>query len=202
MPATWFIGDPHFGHERVAAIRGYAEPGLHDETILHKWRRQVSEDDVVYVLGDLSGGAPVAERRALGLLSGLPGHKRLIAGNHDSIAGIHRKPSPNTEMFREVFEQIHDYGRIRSEGKQILLSHYPYAAQGDGPGRGEARYLQFRLPDLGAHLIHAHTHHFSATSGSITGRELCVSWDAWRRLVSMGDVAKWLAESSAQGGTQ
>lgn len=195
MPATWFVGDLHFGHEKVANIRGFTEPGLHDESIKAKWISQVQPDDVVYVLGDISSGSREGEKRALWTLWNLPGIKRLIAGNHDSIAGIHRQRSPHIEQFRDVFETIQDYGRIRLDGEQIMLSHYPYMSQGDGPGRGEARYAQFRLPDLGARLIHAHTHHHGPTSGSVTGRELCVSWDAWRRLVNLGDIAKWLKGS-------
>lgn len=197
MPATWFIGDPHFGHQKVAEIRGFAETESHDEAIIRKWLRQVGDEDVVYLMGDLSAGSPVAERRSLSILSELPGRKRLIAGNHDSISGVHRKASPHVEMFREVFEQIHDYGRIRVEQKHVYLSHFPYESQGDGPGRGDrsARYLEYRLPDLGAHLIHAHTHHFHPTSGSTTGRELCVSWDAWHRLVNLGDIQKWIEQS-------
>lgn len=200
MPGTWFVGDLHFGHAKVALIRGFHEPELHDETIRHKWMRQVREDDTVYVLGDLSGGSRQGEYRALGILSGLPGKKRLIAGNHDSIAGIHRRPSPHVDLFRDVFEQIHDYGRIRIDGRTIMLSHYPYLTSGDGPGRGEARYGQYRLPDMGDMLIHAHTHHYSATGGSATGRELCVSWDAWRRLVNIGDIATWAAARTSTEG--
>ncbi|HEU5223031.1 MAG TPA: metallophosphoesterase [Candidatus Lumbricidophila sp.] len=196
MPATKFISDLHFGHEKVAAIRGFDNTDSHDMAIVRAWERQVNPEDTVWVLGDLSAGGRAAERSALNILSTLPGKKRLIAGNHDSVAGIHRQFSPNTGLFREVFEHIADFGRIRLNGKVVLLSHYPYLSQGDGPGRGEARYTQFRLPDEGQRLIHGHTHHQHPTDGSVTGRELCVSWDAWRRLVDLGDIHHWLAETS------
>lgn len=194
MPGTWFIGDTHFGHAKVSEIRGFSTTEDHDNAIRRKWLRQVAPDDLVYVLGDLSSGSSQAEVRAVEFIGDLPGRKRLICGNHDSVSGIHRRPSPNARYFRNVFESINDYGRIRIDGTDILLSHYPYASQGDGPGRGEARYVQYRLPDLGAPLIHAHTHNTHPTSGSLSGRELCVSWDAWRRLVNIGDIARWVAE--------
>lgn len=188
----WFIGDLHFRHERVAALRGFATVAEHDAAIIHDWRARVGANDIVYVLGDLSrGGAD--EVYALAVLSDLPGRKRLVPGNHDSIGGIHRRRSSITTAYRAVFEAIHDYARIRVDGADVLLSHYPYASQGDGPGRGEPRYLEYRLPDVGRLLIHAHTHHNHPTSGSTTGRELCVSWDAWRRMVSAADVEKWVA---------
>lgn len=193
MPGTWFIGDTHFGHTKVAGIRGFTDTITHDNSIINKWTRQVGNADVVYVLGDISSGSSTGELHALAILANLPGRKRLITGNHDSVAGIHRRPSPHNATFRDVFETINDYGRVRvANGIDVLLSHYPYASQGDGPGRGEARYGQYRLPDNGGHLIHAHTHNTHPTNGSTTGREMCVSWDAWRRMVNLGDIAKWL----------
>ena len=192
MPATWFIGDLHFGHEKVAELRGFDTTDAHDAAIRRAWDRQVSPGDVVWVLGDLSSGGAAGETHALEILAALPGRKRLIAGNHDSVAGIHRSPSPRTRLFRDVFETINDHGRIRINREQVYLSHYPYASQGDGPGRHGSRYNEYRLSDLGARLIHAHTHHTHPTAGSYVGRELCVSWDAWRRLVNLGDVQKWI----------
>lgn len=194
MPSIWFVGDLHFGHAKVSEIRGHYTTDHHDSEINRKWGKQVSQEDLVYVMGDISSGSPVAERRALAVLSELPGRKVLISGNHDSISSIHRKTSPHLDMFREVFEEIKDFGRIRVEGQDVLLSHYPYWSQGDGPGRGERghRYEQYRLPDLGNHLIHAHTHHTDPFDGSWTKREMCVSWDAWGRLVGLGDVANWI----------
>ena len=192
MAGTWFTADLHFGHQKVSEIRGFKDPEWHDDSIMSRWERQVTPNDTVYVLGDISSGSADGELKALSLLAYLPGKKRLICGNHDSVSGIHRRVSKHTDRFRSVFESISDHGRVRIDGRDILLSHYPYATQGDGPGRGEARYAQFRLPDQGGRLIHGHTHHTSATGGSSTGRELCVSWDAWRRLVNMGDVVGWL----------
>lgn len=193
MPGTWFIGDTHFGHQKVSEIRGFADTPAHDEAIVRRWERQVGPDDLVYVLGDISGGSRTGEADALDIISHLPGHKILISGNHDSVSSIHRKRSPHLSWFREVFEDIKDFSRIRVQGQDVLLSHYPYWSQGDG-GRANPRYSQYRLPDLGSRLIHAHTHHTSPTEGSFTGREICVSWDAWRRMVNIGDIAKWIHE--------
>lgn len=195
MVATWFIGDLHFGHAKVAEIRGYDSTEQHDAHLTRVWNETVRTGDLVWVLGDLSGGSSASEARALSMLRELPGRKRLICGNHDSIAGIHRRPSPNTALFREVFEQISDYGRVRVDREQVYLSHYPYESQGDGPGRGEARYVQYRMADRGAKLMHAHTHHVDPFDGSATGREMCVSWDAWKRMVGLGDVSAWLGAS-------
>lgn len=200
MPGVWFIGDPHFAHEKVSQIRGFTETWRHDSAIMKKWHRQVAEDDLVYVMGDISSGSTSGELRGLECIASLPGRKVLIAGNHDSVSSIHRKRSPRLRLFHGVFEEIKDFSRIRISGQDVLLSHYPYWSQGDG-GRANPRYAQYRLPDLGARLVHAHTHHTSPTAGSFTGRELCVSWDAWGRMVNLGDVAKWIDNTPVNGYT-
>lgn len=194
MPATFFIGDPHFGHKLVSDIRGFSTTDAHDDFIIRKWRKQVKDDDLVYVMGDISGGGQESQLRALMILSSLPGRKRWILGNHDTPSGIH-KQAVSLEirlLIARTFEKVNDYSHISWEGRQILLSHYPYWASQDGPSRGHGRYEQWRLPDLGKVLIHAHTHHTHPTNGSATGREICVSWDAWNRMVDMGDIHKLL----------
>ena len=192
MPATFFIGDPHFGHQLVSDIRGFANTGEHDDAIIRKWRKQVKDDDLVYVMGDISGGGMESQLRALMILSSLPGRKRWIFGNHDTGSGIH-KQAYSLEirlLIARTFEKVNDFGHLSFNKRQILLSHFPYWSSQDGPERGHGRYEQFRLPDLGKILIHAHTHHTHPTDGSATGREIGVSWDAWRRLVDMGDIHK------------
>lgn len=195
MYNIWFIGDPHFGHKRVAEIRGFETVEAHDEELQKKWHKAVQPNDIVHVLGDISGGSGGGERHALEILVNLPGRKMLKSGNHDSVSGIHIKHSPNTDLFREVFESIQDFGRIKINNENLLLSHFPYASQGDGPGRGEGRYNEFRIADTGQRLIHAHTHHNHPTSGSVTNREFCVSWDAHNDMVNIGKIAKWVQES-------
>lgn len=194
MPATFFIGDPHFFHKKVSEIRGFDSIYAHNQAIVTKWKKQVKPEDTVIVMGDCSGGNHEDEGKALMLLSILPGHKRLILGNHDSESGIHKAISPNRELFHTVFEKVSDFGHISIDKRRILLSHYPYLESGDGPGRGLPRHAQFRLPNMGHILIHAHTHHTHPTDGGVTGREICVSWDAWRRLVDMGDIARLIKD--------
>lgn len=182
--AVWLVGDLHFGHEKVSTLRGFTSTDSHDMAIVRQWTKQVRDGDLVHVLGDLSSGGRVGERHALAILSTLPGRKRLIAGNHDSVSGIHRRLSPHVDYFNSVFERVSDFGRVNIDRRQVLLSHYPYTAD----HTDEPRLMQFRLPDLGAPLIHAHTH----SSERYSGREMCVSWEAWGRLVSVGDVIPWL----------
>lgn len=201
----YWLGDPHFGHVKVSGIRGFASTDKHDEHLLEQLS-VLREDDTIYFLGDLSSGRADAEERALELISKLPGTKHLMAGNHDSVSSIHKTGWKNQRRYLEVFDSVRDYGQFAMERERVLMSHFPYAAFGDGDGRvGPARYLAFRLPDVGFPLIHAHTHQehpFSLLRPetvhpvAFEGYDLnsmCVSWDARRGLTTERDVKEWIS---------
>lgn len=188
----YFVADLHLGHEKVSKIRGFTNIIDHDLVVLGQLNRLKSNDEL-FVLGDISGGKRDDENRALALLKDLDGNPRihLIAGNHDSVSSIHRNGYTRNKAFREVFESVRDFARIRMAGRQVLLSHYPYASSGDGPGReGTGRYLEYRLPDTGGLLIHGHTH--QTTPHYNNPREICVSWDVRRGLTSEADLNTWI----------
>lgn len=194
MTATYFIADLHFGHEKVADIRGYQDDDVlqaseyHDLDIVRAWNRTVRPQDRVFVLGDISGGSSWGEEYALDLLYTLPGEKHLIAGNHDSVASIYRNGYKRMDRFREVFVSVRDFARIRVQRQDILLSHYPYAYEGDGKNREQkTRYEQFRLPFLGKPLVHGHTHSEVAETDKF---QYCVSWDAHEALVPLSKIEK------------
>lgn len=210
MTATFFVADLHLRHEKVAKLRGF-KGGLYDEDgnlehdmatfhhdfeVTESWRKVVRPQDRVFVLGDISGGSAGSEEYALNILSILPGEKHLISGNHDSASGIHRNGYKRLPRFLEVFESVRDFARIRVQRKDILLSHYPYAYEGDGKNREQkTRYEQFRLPFLGAPLIHGHTHSTVAETDEF---QYCVSWDAHRGLVPLNKIEKHFFKEGSQ----
>ena len=187
MGQVWYTSDPHFGHRFVADLRGYPNSDEMDAAIAEQWRRQVRKDDTVYVLGDLAVSSPYA---ALDILAELPGRKHLVAGNHDRINPIHRRTYKRAllDRYLSVFDTVATFRRLRLNGVVVLLSHFPYAAAGDGEGRPGNRYAQYRLPDMGTALIHGHTHDKQRAHGHM----LHVGWDAWGELVPQGTVLEWL----------
>lgn len=204
MSRRFWVADLHLGHPKVAEIRGYEETFSHDARIMDQLF-STSRDDVVWVLGDISSGKPEHEERALNLLREVPAQLHLIAGNHDSVSSIHRQGYKKQREWLEVFDSIQQFGRIKLGGHHILMSHYPYARSGDGPGREGSRYAEFRLPDVGAPLIHGHTHQTTPHMGvndtaylmglpvDLTDRQqYCVSWDVHRRLVTEKDLNDWI----------
>lgn len=169
-----FWSDLHLGHALVSDLRGFDTTQDHDDAICAAWTQQVCPRDEVFVLGDIVGRTDQTEH-ALGLLADLPGTKHLIAGNHDSVSSIHRNGWKHQREFLEVFASVRDFARIRVHRNQVLLSHYPYIGEGDDHSH-EARYEQFRLPDLGEFLLHGHTHN---AEQRVHGRQLHVGVDAW-----------------------
>lgn len=148
--ATLFTSDLHVQHKRVAELRGFETTAAHDAAIAANWEAVVREEDVVWVLGDLAMSSPDA---ALALLASLPGRKRLVLGNHDAAHPMHRDAPRYLRRYLEAFEHVASAARIRVEGREVLLSHFPYERD-----RHETRHAQWRLRDEGLPLIHGHTH--------------------------------------------
>lgn len=203
MSTVWYTADLHIGHKFVSGLRGFfhederpQEFGLpiaqipdteaHDAWLDEIWDRTVSEGDQVFILGDISinGG-----QHALDWIEARPGIKHLISGNHDPVGPWHRKSSKLLPHWLEYFETIQPYYRRRLNGKNFLMSHFPYMSFGDGEEREGARYEQYRLPDLGLPLLHGHTHGVEKAHDNM----LHVGVDAWKgQLVSQETILDWL----------
>lgn len=169
MAKTYYWSDLHLGHQRVAETRGFSTVQEHDEHIAAAWRRTVKENDIVWVLGDISGGS---HEPALELISTLPGRKKIIWGNHDKGHSAHQGGTEAAQAFLKVFESADSVGRRRVDGMQFMLSHFPYT--GERGGRQD-RYPEFRLRDLGQWLVHGHVHQ----EWSLRGRQINVGVNRW-----------------------
>lgn len=210
MTRTTYIADLHLGHEKVAELRGFSSVEEHDEAVMRPLLK-LEPDDRVWILGDISSGKNAeTEERALEMLRECVAEKNLVAGNHDSVSSIHRLGFSRQAHWMETFNSVQQFARIRMDKSDVMLSHYPYARSEDGPGRGEARYLEYRLQDQGLPLIHGHTHHTEPHMVLYTRtvqnpytlgmrqfpvmdlQQFCVSWDAHRRLVTEHDIYEWI----------
>ncbi|MCH9761299.1 MAG: metallophosphoesterase [Actinomycetia bacterium] len=172
---TWYTADLHIGHRLVAGLRGFEDPNEHDAILASRWDALVSDTDVVWVLGDISGGGRCSQQRALEWTADRPGTKHLIAGNHDSVHPMHIAAHETLSDYLQVFASVQQSARRKLARHDTLLSHFPYqdASQLDDIG---ARFEQWRLPNLGAWLLHGHTH--SATRIS-DAHSIHVGLDAW-----------------------
>lgn len=117
MAQIWLISDTHFGHANMYGFlredgtrvrREFASAREGDEYMLQKWAEMVKPEDHIYHLGDVA-----LSRMCLERVKGLPGHKRLVLGNHDRESlGAYQAVG-----FQKIF------GSRNCE--RLLLSHYP-----------------------------------------------------------------------------
>jgi len=118
---TWLIGDTHFYHGRLTEYCG--RPKNFTDEILGRWQEAVSQDDLIYHLGDVIFKHDGDLESVLEIL---PGIKVLIKGNHDK--------KPYQWYLERGFAAVCDYivvdCRTRMRGtfmkyRKILLSHKP-----------------------------------------------------------------------------
>ncbi len=183
---VWFTSDLHLGHRFVAGLRGM-EVTEHDELILSRLS-SLPAGDRLWVLGDLSRGAPEDEERALGMIARNTSHleTHLVPGNHDSCHPLHRSAFRMQPKFLAVFDSVQPYQKLRWEGRSVYLSHFPRPGQ-DHEGM-DSRHDDVRL-DVDW-LVHGHLHSDDPHTGP---GQVDVGLDAWGlRPASQPEVQKLL----------
>lgn len=86
MSKIFIISDTHFGHENILKftdnggnlIRNFSDVYDMNEYMVDRWNNMVSDEDIIYHLGDVYFG------KGWEILPRLKGKKRLILGNHDN----------------------------------------------------------------------------------------------------------------------
>ncbi len=111
------IADLHLGHRNILEYEPrpcYSVEEM-DEFLIHNWNETISDEDIVWVLGDF---ALCGSDRIIELVGRLNGRKRLIKGNHD-------KKTP-TFWKKAGFENYYDSPIHRLIRQQwVVLSHEP-----------------------------------------------------------------------------
>lgn len=118
MGKTFFISDLHFGHKNILSYdnRPFANIEEHDNQLIKRWNSVVTDEDDVWVLGDICWHS---DKKAIEIMKKLKGKKHLCKGNHD--AGM----LGNKEL-QKCFVEICHYKELPlAGGKSIVLSHYP-----------------------------------------------------------------------------
>lgn len=118
---TFFTADLHFGHPNVIGFdkRPFENVRQMDRELIERWNKVVTEDDLVYILGDLMWKN--YHNKPASLISKLNGRKILVRGDQDLFltkVGIDN-----------LFEKVADYMNIDVEledgkTKTLILSHY------------------------------------------------------------------------------
>ena len=127
----FYTADLHFHYEPFLPSRPFGSVEEMDRVLIARWNAAVSEDDTVYVVGDVGYNRGLVPGDALARLRG---HKHLIRGNHDT--GFENAG----ELYR-YFETVTDFNEIDDGETHILLCHYPMLYHKRG------------------YMIHGHLHH-------------------------------------------
>lgn len=111
---TFVIADPHFGHENIIRYcnRPFVSAAEMDRSIIDNWNKTVSNDDIIWVLGDF---ALASRDYTKSIIKSLRGRKRLILGNHDRYS--------QTWYEEAGFEFVSPYPILKEN--YIVLSHAP-----------------------------------------------------------------------------
>jgi calcineurin-like phosphoesterase family protein len=114
----YFTADLHLGHDNVRLYddRQFATTDEMDEKIIENWNARVTDNDTVFILGDVTWHDDETTAK---LLRRLKGKKVLIEGNHDNKL---------KELSRKEFAEIHhSYWEVKDPetGRFVVMSHYP-----------------------------------------------------------------------------
>lgn len=114
MSKQFYIADLHFGHKNILAYdnRQFLTVDEMDKALIRNWNSVVTQNDIVYILGDISWHN---YKETISIMNQLNGTKILIKGNHDKL---------NQEL-KCCFDYICDYKEIKDNGRDVVLCHYP-----------------------------------------------------------------------------
>lgn len=117
---VYYISDTHFGHKGVINFdkRPFSDINEMEAILIANWNNKVTNQDIVYILGDFCFEK---ESEWLRLLNQLKGKKVLIKGNHD----LKNMSSSLKNKFQDIkdYKEIDD--RLDNENVKVILSHYP-----------------------------------------------------------------------------
>lgn len=116
---VYVTSDLHFNHNQpfIYMARGFSSVEEMNFSLVENWNSLVTEEDTVFILGDLVVGGDDSFEESLGLIRALKGKKILVRGNHDTEKRI--------AAFRQEGIEVVE-GKFLKVGKQnYYLSHFP-----------------------------------------------------------------------------
>ena len=131
----YVVSDTHFFDEHLLGIDNFAPRPFNsvDEmntTIINNWNSRVTDNDVVYHLGDIAVNYTkpprIGDQQVLSVLRELNGRLVLIKGNHDRRDLFKFLASHNYQVAGHPKFEFHDVGKlIKYNHQQLYMTHYP-----------------------------------------------------------------------------
>lgn len=122
----WVTSDLHFGHQNIIRLgkgRPFATIEEHDQTLIDNWNSVVSNEDLVYILGDIYLG--VDGEYLEKIFRQLKGAIHVIIGNHD------RRKEMAYLLNKNLIQSLRDYHELRYRSEvdnkvyRFPMFHYP-----------------------------------------------------------------------------
>lgn len=113
----YFISDTHFGHEAIIKLcnRPFNSVQEMDCYMIDRWRETISNNDKVYILGDMFYRC----KDVSSILKLLPGQKHLLVGNHDK-SWLHGNEG--------YFASINMVNTVVTNKGNVTMCHYPWVS--------------------------------------------------------------------------
>lgn len=174
---TFFTADLHFGHVRIIELcnRPFDSVEEMNETLVDNWNDKVTDEDIVWILGDLALGKL---DDSLAYVAMLKGDKRLIPGNHDRVWGGYSKKNgvvkpEDTARYEAAGLKIYGRGEPFVHENGWTLCHFPDIGDShDGDRFTSWRPAPPRKPGV---IVHGHVHEKWLTNGP----RINVGVDVW-----------------------
>lgn len=164
-----YIADWHYDHKNCIKFdnRPFFSRSEMNQTLVDRWNSVVSDEDVVYVLGDMFWcGAEMA----IQVLDKLNGAKILVKGNHDRVSG--------PEMASR-FASIVDYLEIKDGDRDVVLCHYPIPC--------------FKNHFYGWYHLYGHVHiSFESNMMEHLKQEMSALYDRPCQMFNVGAMMPWM----------
>ena len=111
----FYIADLHYNHKNCLAFdnRPFTDVVGMNRALISNWNGVISNEDEVYVCGDMFW---FGMEEAIEVLDKLNGQNILIKGNHDRC---------HDSRFREKFVKVTEYLEVKDGDNNIVLCHYP-----------------------------------------------------------------------------
>lgn len=125
----FYISDTHFGHKNILTYdqRPFFSVEEMEEEMVSLWNGRVTNEDIVYILGDFCWSGKVEEWKRI--LDRLNGTKMLIRGNHDFPKDHFEGKDLLEDGLEGRFAGVYDYYEaddyIDGQKYRVLMSHYP-----------------------------------------------------------------------------
>jgi len=109
-PTKYYVlTDPHWSHYKMIEYCG--RPTNFEKLIINNWKSTINENDIVFILGDVTWGS---QGQLQQIMNGLPGTKILIRGNHD-------RNHSNNWFIKAGFSVVLEKAQVSG----VVLSHFP-----------------------------------------------------------------------------